>query len=96
MTKTPRKTRARKARPLDTERLKELAGEIEAVRHSPKHLTALEARLAQEHGLTVKYSSGTYTARMAGIAATATPGPGDALVNWANHARRAVLQAEAG
>jgi phosphoribosylcarboxyaminoimidazole (NCAIR) mutase len=80
------------AKKLNIARLKELASDIEGLKNTP-HMVDHIARLAQEEGLKINLSGGTYTASMAGVRASATAGERAALENWANAARRAVTSA---
>lgn len=80
--------KARKA--ADPGKLRELIALIEA--ENVPHLRAgLIDQLASHKGK-VTFSAGTYTARIAGISATATMGEGTALENWCQHARRALIE----
>lgn len=90
--KTTRKASKRVPKALDTVLLTELAEQIDAVKHSRPHLCDLMARFAIENGLTLK-SGITNTASMAGVRASSTESAEMAVMNWANAARRAVLQA---
>lgn len=75
--------KARRARP---EELDYLAGRIEAAWTVD---LGREARaLTAKHGLTIRFGSGTYIARMMGVSGSATEGERAALRAWARSARR--------
>lgn len=71
--------------------LETLAVEIEAVKTSAAQLDLLIARLEVEQGLKLTFSDGTNRARMRGVVASNTVDKRGALLNWANAARRALL-----
>ncbi len=73
--------------------LRSLAGEIDAVAHSPRHLKALAERYRTEQRLSLTCSGGTNIARMRGVAASSTESDEAALAGWARAARRALLNA---
>lgn len=77
---------------IDTLRLQTLAAEIDAEIGGVSSRGELIKRLKREQGLRITFSSGTYTARMAGISATNTMADWAALQNWGNAARRAILK----
>lgn len=71
--------------------LETLAAEIEAVKTSGVHLDALITRLEAEQGLKVTMRSARDLVKMRGVEGMSIDGPRAALVNWANAARRALL-----
>ncbi len=82
-----KKTRA-KSRTLDVARLTDLAARVAGWPRG--NMTDLSAQLANEEGLKFRKTSvGRVYAKMAGIEAGARGSETDALINWANAARRA-------
>lgn len=87
-----KKARA-KARAIDAAQLTDLAARVSEWPRG--NMTDLAAQLANENGLKFrKTSEGRVYAKMAGIEAGARGTDADALVNWANAARRAANGAE--
>lgn len=81
---------------LNADKLHALAAEIEE-KHKGQFLD-LRARLEREEGMKltpIRNGAGGSTCRMAGITATSTSGDHGAVTNWANAARRKVLELDA-
>lgn len=90
----PKKRRKPAKKALDVVRLQALAEEINATVGSTYE--NLLHRLETEEGLKLKKSDkdgGLYSVDMAGVKATGNSGPLNALNNWGNAARRAILKA---
>ncbi len=80
----------------DADKLTALAAEIEE-KHRTRFMD-LRARLETEEGMKltpIRNGAGGSTCRMAGITATSTSGDHGAVTNWANAARRKLLEPEA-
>lgn len=90
-TKKPKPPKA-----LDAARLRRLADQIAAYQSLGRSdFDRLIAELSASDGLIIADKNNTTQAAMAGLRASATSGPREALINWGAAARRKLLALEA-
>jgi hypothetical protein len=85
---------AAEAPAVDVERLQLLIGQIDWLNHTG-HRMGLIDELVDVYGMEHQWNDGSVTISMAGIDIDPAPDMETALTNWANAARRAVMQAAA-
>lgn len=74
-------------------RLRDMAGQIENRREQPAAMTALIDELKAAGELSIYKRSGVVRARLLNLDARSQDGEHQAMINWANKARRALLAA---